>query len=221
MHIGLIGGIGPAATDFYYRRLIAKAAKANHALELTIAHADAPTLLENLAAGHEQAQSDIYLRLTQQLQQAGAENVVVSSIAGHFCIDIFKRHAPLPVLDLIDAVNAHIAETDTNSIGLLGTGTVMANAMYGKLRGTDVITPFADDIPKLHAAYAELAVSGIATEQLRATLQEAAESLLDRGAQVIALGGTDLNLVFDDPYGPIPLLDCAAVHVDAIVAHSF
>jgi aspartate racemase len=22
MHIGLIGGIGPAATDFYYRRLI-------------------------------------------------------------------------------------------------------------------------------------------------------------------------------------------------------
>jgi len=34
MHIGLIGGIGPAATDFYYRRLIANFASKKAALEL-------------------------------------------------------------------------------------------------------------------------------------------------------------------------------------------
>jgi aspartate racemase len=49
MHIGLIGGIGPAATDFYYRRLIAAFASRKKPLELTIAHADTPTLLNNLA----------------------------------------------------------------------------------------------------------------------------------------------------------------------------
>jgi len=49
MHIGLIGGIGPAATDFYYRRLITTFARKNAALELTIAHADTPTLLNNLS----------------------------------------------------------------------------------------------------------------------------------------------------------------------------
>lgn len=31
MHIGLIGGIGPAATDFYHRRLIAAFAARNTA----------------------------------------------------------------------------------------------------------------------------------------------------------------------------------------------
>jgi aspartate racemase len=40
MHIGLIGGIGPAATDFYYRRLIASFANKKATLELTIVHAD-------------------------------------------------------------------------------------------------------------------------------------------------------------------------------------
>jgi aspartate racemase len=50
MHIGLIGGIGPAATDFYYRRLISTFASKKAALELTIVHADTPTLLGNLAS---------------------------------------------------------------------------------------------------------------------------------------------------------------------------
>ena len=40
MHIRLIGGIGPAATDFYYRRLIAAFASRKTPLEPTIAHAD-------------------------------------------------------------------------------------------------------------------------------------------------------------------------------------
>jgi len=40
MQIGLIGGIGPSATDFYYRRLIATFTARKSPLELTIAHAD-------------------------------------------------------------------------------------------------------------------------------------------------------------------------------------
>ena len=44
MHIGLIGGIGPGATDFYYRRLISTFARKNATLELTIVHADTNAL---------------------------------------------------------------------------------------------------------------------------------------------------------------------------------
>ena len=48
MQIGLIGGIGPAATDFYYRSLIEKFASEEKNLDMTIVHADAPTLIKNL-----------------------------------------------------------------------------------------------------------------------------------------------------------------------------
>ena len=60
MHIGLIGGIGPAATDFYYRRLISTFARKAATLELTIVHADTPTLLNNLARNDAAAQTAIY-----------------------------------------------------------------------------------------------------------------------------------------------------------------
>src|ERR1700694_3629008 len=90
MHIGLIGGIGPGATDFYYRRLISTFAGKNAALELTIVHADTPTLLSNLASNDVAAQTAIYTRLTNRLVSAEAGCVCVTSIAGHFCIEGFK-----------------------------------------------------------------------------------------------------------------------------------
>ena len=69
MHIGLIGGIGPAATDYYYRRLISTSAKMDVTLELTIVHADTPTLLRNLASNDGAAQTAIYDRLTNRLKR--------------------------------------------------------------------------------------------------------------------------------------------------------
>src|ERR1700687_3185874 len=56
MHIGLIGGIGPAATDFYYRRLISTFANERAALDLTIVHADTATLLGNIASNNAASQ---------------------------------------------------------------------------------------------------------------------------------------------------------------------
>ena len=60
MQIGLIGGIGPAATDFYYRRLIRVFAQKKSPLELTIVHADTPTLLENLTRNRAATQAQIF-----------------------------------------------------------------------------------------------------------------------------------------------------------------
>ena len=38
----------------------------------------------------------------------------------------------------------------------------------------------------------------------------------EEGAEAIMLGGTDLALVFDEKSSPFPLIDCAAIHADAI-----
>ena len=75
MHVGLIVGIGPAATDFYYRSVIATMAARGVDLELTMVHADAPTLLRNQASGDVDAQVTIYRRLTDRLEAAGAQRL--------------------------------------------------------------------------------------------------------------------------------------------------
>ncbi len=47
MHLGLIGGIGSAATVVYYQRLTEKMRQRNSRLELTIVQADVYDLLKN------------------------------------------------------------------------------------------------------------------------------------------------------------------------------
>src|SRR5262249_45040019 len=73
MHIGLIGGIGPAATDYYYRGLIEGHAAAGRQLDLTIAHADVRELIANLGQGRRDAQAAALLALVKRLQAAGAQ----------------------------------------------------------------------------------------------------------------------------------------------------
>ena len=141
MHIGLIGGIGPAATDFYYRRLISTFASKKAALELTIVHADTPTLLSNLASNDAAAQVAIYTRLTNRLVAAGAECVVVTSIAGHFCIDAFKAASSLPVVDMISEVGRAIEKRGLKRIGILGTRAVMETRFYGGVASLDFHGP--------------------------------------------------------------------------------
>ena len=134
MHIGLIVGIGPAATDFYYRRLIASLAATGTPLELTMAHADMPTLLRNQAAGDAGAQAAIYLRLAERLQAAGARGIAITSVAGHFCIGAFAPVSPLPVVDLLSEADRALAARGLRRVGVLGTRVVMRTGFYGAAR---------------------------------------------------------------------------------------
>ena len=217
MHIGLIVGIGPAATDYYYRQLISAAARAGKDLEFTMAHADTPTLLRHQAEGNVQAQVDIYLRLTERLHRAGIAQIAVTSIAGHFCIDAFKAVSPVPVIDLLDVVRLEVKRCGLRRVGLLGTRGVMASRFYGVLDGVEVIAP-VNDLAEVHEAYVAMASAGVATPAQREVFMRAGRSLTrDEGCESIMLAGTDLALVFGKGVEPgFDILDCAAAHAAAI-----
>jgi aspartate racemase len=218
MHIGLIVGIGPAATDYYYRQLISAAARAGKDLELTMAHADTPTLLRHQAEGNVQAQVDIYCRLTERMQRAGIVRVAVTSIAGHFCIDAFKVVSPVPVIDVLDVVKLEVKRRGLRRVGLLGTRVVMQSRFYGVLDGVDVIAPADELTGEVHEAYVAMASAGVATEAHREVFMRAGMSLArNHGCDSILLAGTDLALVFGRGVEPgFDILDCAEAHAVAI-----
>jgi aspartate racemase len=218
MHVGLIVGIGPAATDFYYRYLIAALARAGQGLSLTMAHADTPTLLQNQAAGRVDAQVDIFLRLTERLGRCGVDRIAVTSIAGHFCIDALKAASPVPVIDLLEGVRNEVRRRRYKRVGLLGTRVVMETGLYGVLDGVEVVAPAA--LLPVHEAYVAMAGAGFATAAQRAVFLQAGAALAHgQGCEAILLAGTDLALVFkagDDP--GFETLDCAALHAAAIAS---
>jgi aspartate racemase len=218
MQIGLIGGIGPAATDFYYRRLIAAFAREKAALDLTIVHADTPTLLGHLASNDVAAQVAIYMRLTHRLVAAGAGCVAITSIAGHFCVDAFKAVSPLPVIDMIAEVGRAIETRGLKRIGILGTRTVMETRFYGGVKSATLVPPSGRDLDDVHDAYVAMAAAGAVTAAQRAVFYAACERLLrEDGVEAIMLGGTDLALAFDERDTAFPLVDCAGIHADAIL----
>jgi aspartate racemase len=217
MHIGLIGGIGPAATDFYYRRMISTFARKNATLELTIVHADTPTLLSNLARNDAASQTAIYSRLTNRLVSAGAECVGVTSIAGHFCIDNFKALSPLPVVDMVVEVSRAIEARGLKRIGVLGTRTVMETRFYGRIASAEIVPPNEPDLDDVHQAYISMAASGVVTAEQRSIFHAVSHRLLgNQGVEAIMLGGTDLALAFNEQTTDFPLIDCAGIHADAI-----
>jgi aspartate racemase len=217
MHIGLIGGIGPGATDFYYRRLISTFARKNATLDLTIVHADTPTLLSNLARNNAVVQTAIYTRLTNRLVSAGAGCVAVTSIAGHFCIDDFKAVSPLPVVDMMAEVSHAIETRGLKRIGIIGTRTVMETRFYGRIPSAEIVPPSGADLDDVHQAYISMATSGFVTEDQRSTFNAVSHRLLgDQGVEAIMLGGTDLGLAFNEQTTEFPLVDCAGIHADAI-----
>ncbi len=219
VHVGLIVGIGPAATDFYYRYLIAEMARRQVGLELTMAHADTPILLRNQMAGDAAAQVAIYMRLTERLRAAGAGCVAVTSISGHFCIDAFAAVSPLPVIDMLGTVDAAIGRLGYRKVGVLGTRLVMDTGFYGAVRGAEVMAPEGADRAAVHEAYIAMAGAGRANAAQREVMFRVGRGMVAAGAEAVMLGGTDLVLVFDgsDDCG-FATVDCAAVHAGAIAA---
>src|SRR5947209_6439519 len=120
MHIGLIGGIGPAATDFYYRGLIDRHTASGIPLEITIAHADVREMARNLAGGDQRRQAEIFAGLLERLKRAGAAAGAVTSMGGHFCINELLAISPLPLVNGIPAVSAALSRSGLKKVGLIG-----------------------------------------------------------------------------------------------------
>ena len=217
MHIGLIGGIGPAATEHYYRGLVAAHADAGLEMDLTIVQASARTLVRNVLAEARQAQTKAFLPLVQRLQAAGAEAVAVTSLGGHFCFNELEALSPLPLINLVRALDADIAARGLKRVGLLGTGLVMRTKIYGGIPSVEAVAPQGADLDAVHEDYIAMALSGHVTDAQRERMFAAGVALCrDQGAEAVILAGTDLFLAFDGHDPGFPIIDSAAVHIDAI-----
>ncbi len=221
MHIGLIGGIGPAATEFYYRGLIDRHAKTGTELDVTIAHANVREMGANLAAGAAQAQAESFARLLRRLAAAGAELAAVTSMGGHFCIRELQAISPLPLLNAVPEVDAAIRARGLRTVGIIGTRTVMETGLYGGITSARIVRPEGDALDEVHTAYITMAGEGRVTEAQRRVFFSVGRQLCEEsGADVIVLGGTDLFLAFAGEDCGFPTLDCADVHVEALYRRS-
>ena len=216
MHLGLIGGIGPAATVTYYTRLVAAFRKKERPLELTIVQCDLDTLLRFAAENRRDDMAQVYAELLKRLAAAGADVATIPSLGGHFCFEETRRLSPIPLVSAIEPIDREVRAQGLASVGLLGTRQVTSSALYGGLDATDVLAP--DDVDQAHDAYIKMATAGVCSAALRAQVFADGQAMIDRGAEAVILAGTDLGLAFDGFDPGYPTIDAAQIHIDHLVA---
>ncbi|WP_298913002.1 aspartate/glutamate racemase family protein [uncultured Roseobacter sp.] len=213
MHIGLIGGIGPAATLVYYQRLTALMRDRGKKLELTIVQASADELVANNLADDRTAQAEIYAKLIGRLKAAGADCAAITSLGGHFCYPETEAISPLPLISGVTPLDTYFQAQDLGTVGLLGTEVVMRTALYGQLKQTRAVTP-QGNLDEVGKTYLEMALSGVATDAMRMLFFETGRHMIaEQGADAIVLAGTDLGLAFDGHDPGYKVIDALDVHV--------
>ena len=218
MHVGLIGGIGPAATEFYYRGLTRAFAAAGRKLELTIVNAEVREMTRNMDAGDPKAQANIFAELVGRLKAAGAKAAAVTSMGGHFCIGELTAISPLPLINAIPELNDYFGKMGVKRIGILGSGAVMRSKFYGGVTSVEIAAPQGGELDEVHKRYVAMATAAEATGDDKRFFLEAGRKLAtDQGADVVVLSGTDLFLAFDGASPGYRVADAAEIHIGAIV----
>jgi len=218
-HFGLIGGLGVGATVIYYEAIAAACAKHNIAPRMTIAHAHAPTALAMVTAGRIDDMATYLAGFANELAAAGATFFAIPAITPHICLDQLQRLVSLPIVDILQVTAERLRQRQLSRVALFGTRFTIDQALFGALAAFDVVRPRDAEVDEIHRIYLELAQQGRTAPENVAKLQQIAHELIGReGVEAIVLAGTDLNLVFDETTAGFAAVDCAAAHIDAIVA---
>ena len=212
LHIGLIGGIGVAATLAYYQRLTQAV---DQPIEITIAHAQVQDLLKNNLADDRDAQARIYAGLIDRLRDAGCDCAAITSLGGHFCFNETVPLSSLPLVSAISVLDPYFADLGVQTVGLLGTAVVMRTRLYGQLTKTRAVVPDGD-LDHVGTTYQNLAIRGHPLPEDFDFFIAEGQKLIDQGADAVVLAGTDLNLVFDGRDPGYRVIDALDAHVDVL-----
>jgi aspartate racemase len=214
--LGLIGGLGPGATVHYYRELLAAHEKQGRVPRMLIAHADVDRA-RALAEEKKLEELARYLSgLIESTAAGGAEMTAIVAITPHICAAELTRLSPLPLIDIVSEVAEAIRIRGLKRVALFGTRSTVESGMFGRL-GVNVVMPKSDEIDLIHNTYLDILYDRSTPAQVD-RLREQAHTLIVRdGAEAVLLAGTDLSMVFNESNTGFPTIDCAGVHIAAIM----
>jgi aspartate racemase len=216
--IGLVGGLGVGAAVHYYRRLFAAHAQRGAALNLVMAHAQSTEALRLYAAGEVNALAEYLAGFIRSLAAAGAEFAVIPAITPHLAIDELEAISPLRVLSIFPPLVEAVRKRKIGRAAAFGTRYTMETDLFGRLEGVELVRPRAVEIEEIHGIYQQILDGRHNPAEAHRRLTEIAQTLIGRdGVEAILIAGTDLAEVFNESNTTFPHVDCAAVHISAIV----
>lgn len=225
--IGLVGGISWSSTIDYYRIINEETNRLNgglHFAECMIYSVNFNRFHTCNAALDWDGSFALLLDAAVQLEKAGAELILLCANTAHIVAERVAEKINIPLLDIRLVTAAAIAQKKLKKVGLLGTTYTMELDFYQqKLRenGIDPIIPAS----KAERDFIEFTLlhelgKGILSAQTKKVYLSIAETLIERGAEGIILGCTEIPLLIGQKDIPVPVFNTAEIHARAAVAQA-
>jgi aspartate racemase len=181
-------------------------------------HAETTRIFEYAAAGDRDGLARYLAAFIDRLKAAGAELAVIPSVTPHYCVRELLAISPLPLVNIFEPLGKELLTRSVRRAGVFGTRFVIASALFGMVDEVEVVQPRPDELEYIHQTYLELVRRGEGSEAQYRGLTDLALTLCKRDElDVILLAGTDLALIFNEGNIEFPYIDCAALHLQAIM----
>ena len=216
--IGLIGGLGVGAAVHYYSSLAQRHKERGISLDLVMAHADVGRGFAYMQAGDRDGLANYLNGFMHRLKAAGAEVAVIPAVTPHSCVRELLAISPLPLLSIFDPLAEELSARSIQKVAVFGTRFVVESGLFGMVHGVEIVRPTPEEVEYIHDTYMELVDHGEASEERCRGLTNLALTLCRRdGVEAIVLAGTDFASMFNTDKTNFPHLDCAALHLRAIM----
>lgn len=208
--LGILGGMGPAASAEYITRLIAQTSAScdqDHIPFVLWNEPRTPDRSTSLRNGDDRP-LPFLLQGVQVLKAIGCNLIVIPCNTAHFWYDELIK-LKVPIVHIVDSVALALCDADvTGTIGIMGTQATIELGLYqDRLTDWNCIVPTQDEMDNIVQPAIDLVKAGDMVKS-HTMLMSVVDSLIGRGAKAVVLGCTEIPLAIRETnQNGIPLIN--------------
>jgi len=218
--IGIVGGLGPEATLYYYRVLIDlchenKDLGANYP-EIIIYSLNLEECRQMMELGNWGQLTTKLLAALQSLYRAGADFGLIAANTPHMVFEDVEAKSLIPLLSIVEETCNAITERGLSKVGLIGTLITMQANFYRDVfnKGNiSIVVPKEDEQAYIYNKIASELGLGIMLDETRNNFLKIAQRMIDQESiQGLILGCTEIPLLLTKEELGIPFFDTSKIH---------
>jgi aspartate racemase len=222
--IGLLGGMSWESSAEYYR-LINEATRTRlgglHSADCVLRSVDFAEIEALQRAGRWGEAGDRLAAEARSLEAAGSELLVLCTNTMHKVADVITAAIAVPLVHIADATADAVRAAGLSRVGVLATAYTMEQDFYvGRLRdlhGLDVLVPDRDERRLVHQVIYDELCLGVINDASRQAYRAVIANLVERGAEGVLLGCTEVGLLIGPEDVEVPVFDTTIIHAQRAV----
>jgi len=223
--IGIIGGMGPEASAYYFTQLIINTRVSKDQDHFHVIVDSNPKIPDRTAAiltNRESPVSAIQDTIAR-LAQVGVEEAFIPCFTSHYFFDQITANAPFKIHNVFDHCNQWLnTHSLFGKIGILATTGTCNTGLFDRYLPNHTCIypdPIIQQEQVMAAIYDEKfgIKSGNREGECITRLQRAANHLVEQGATIIIAGCTEIGMVLKPHHCTVPLIDPMMITVLAII----